>query len=100
MLYALMAGASGCFWGGANAIPLQAVSLYDLFSADKLNESLDLWHKIQPLNRLFWTIPFNPAVKEATNLSGRPVSECRLPVQPLSIDQKDMVKDIFSKVTS
>jgi 4-hydroxy-tetrahydrodipicolinate synthase len=99
MLYALMAGASGCFWGGANAIPVQAVNLYNLYSAGKLSESLDLWHKIQPLNRLFWTIPFNPAVKEATNLSGRPVSECRLPVQPLSIEQKKTVKDIFSKVT-
>ncbi len=99
MLYALMAGASGCFWGGANAIPAQAVRLYDLFSEGKLTESLDLWHKIQPLNRLFWTIPFNPAVKEATNLSGRPVSECRLPVQPLSTSQKETVKDIFLKAT-
>jgi len=98
MLYALMAGASGCFWGGANAIPVQAVHLYNLYSAGKLSESLDLWHKIQPLNRLFWTIPFNPAVKEATNLSGRPVSECRLPVQPLSIEQKKTVNDIFLKV--
>ena len=97
MLYALMAGAYGCFWGGANAIPVQAVRLYDLCSAGNLSEALDLWHKIQPLNRLFWTIPFNPAVKEATNLSGRPVSTCRLPVQPLSADQKEMVQQAFAK---
>jgi 4-hydroxy-tetrahydrodipicolinate synthase len=98
MLYALLAGASGCFWGGANAIPEEAVRLYNLYSAGKLSESLDLWHRIQPLNRLFWTIPFNPAVKEATNLSGRPVSECRLPVQPLSTEQKEMVRDICAKI--
>jgi 4-hydroxy-tetrahydrodipicolinate synthase len=98
MLYALTAGASGCFWGGANAIPAQAVQLYNLYSAGKLNEALELWHTIQPLNRLFWTIPFNPAVKEATNLSGRPVGECRLPVQPLSADQKALVQDIFGKI--
>ena len=99
MLYALMAGASGCFWGGANAIPTQAVRLYNLHSTGKLSESLDLWHKIQPLNRLFWTLPFNPAVKEATNLSGRPVSECRLPVQPLSAEQKEMVGNISAMVS-
>lgn len=98
MLYALMAGASGCFWGGANAIPTQAVLLYNLYSAGKLNEALEIWHTIQPLNRLFWTIPFNPAVKEATNLSGRPVGECRLPVQPLSAEQKALVRSIFEKL--
>jgi 4-hydroxy-tetrahydrodipicolinate synthase len=99
MLYALMTGASGCFWGGANVIPAQAVQLYNLHSAGKFSESLDLWHKIQPLNRLFWTIPFNPAVKEATNLSGRPVAECRLPVQPLSREHKETVRDVYAKVT-
>ncbi len=98
MLYALLAGASGCFWGGANSIPQQAVRLYNLYSSGKLKEALELWHNIQPLNRLFWSIPFNPAVKEATNLSGRPVSECRLPVQPLSDEQKKLVKTIFQKI--
>lgn len=97
MLYALMAGASGCFWGGANAIPEEAVRLYNLYLAGKLSESLELWHRIQPLNRLFWTIPFNPAVKEATNLSGRHVSQCRLPVQPLSKKQKERVREAFAK---
>lgn len=98
MFYALMAGASGCFWGGANAIPTQAVLLYTLCSDGKLNEALEILHRIQPLNRLFWTIPFNPAVKEATNLSGRPVGECRLPVQALSVEQRTLVKNIFEKL--
>ena len=98
MMYALMAGAAGCFWGGANAMPAQAVQLYRLCSAGKLNEALEIWQTIQPLNRLFWTLPFNPAVKEATNLSGRPVGECRLPVQPLSKDQKALVKETFNKI--
>ena len=56
-------------------------------------------NRTQPLNRLFWPIPFNPAVKEATNLSGRPVGECRLPVQALSLEQRTLVKNILEKLT-
>ncbi|MCB2215763.1 MAG: dihydrodipicolinate synthase family protein [Desulfobulbaceae bacterium] len=98
MLYALMAGAVGCFWGGANAYPKEAVKLYDLFTAGKLSEALALWQNMQPLNRLFWTIPFNPAVKEAMNLAGRSISECRLPVQPLTAEQKSLAKSRFDKL--
>ena len=92
MFYALLAGAVGCFWGGANAYPKEAVTLYNLCTEGKLDEALKLWHKIQPLNRLFWTIPFNPAVKEIMNLFGRKISECRLPIQPLTAEQKDIAR--------
>jgi len=87
-LYALMAGCVGCFSGGANATPREAVQLYDLFEAGKLDEALQLWRRMQPFNMFLWTNPFNPTAKEASNLAGRPVGECRRPVLPLSNDQK------------
>jgi len=87
-LYALMSGCAGCFWGGANAMPREAVKLYALFEEKKLEEALVLWRRMQHLNLFLWTNPFNPAAKAASNLSGRPVGECRRPVLPLSAEQR------------
>jgi 4-hydroxy-tetrahydrodipicolinate synthase len=95
-LYGLMAGAAGCFWGGANAMPAEAVRLYDLFQAGNLGEALSLWHRMQPLNRLLWTLPFNPVAKAAANLSGRLVGECRRPVLPLTASQRAAVEEAMA----
>lgn len=95
-LYGLMAGSVGCFWGGANAMPKEAVQLYDLYQAGKLTEALALWHRMQPLNRLLWTLPFNAVAKASANLSGRIVGECRRPVLPLTADQMAAVKEAMA----
>ena len=91
-LYGLMAGAVGCFWGGANAMPKEAVQLYELYQAGRHAEALALWRRMQPLNRLLWTLPFNPVAKAAANISGRSVGECRRPVLPLTAEQMVAVK--------
>ncbi len=95
-LYSLMAGAAGCFWGGANAMPKEAVRLYDLYRAGKLTEALALWRRMQPLNKLLWTLPFNSVAKASANLSGRIVGECRRPVLPLTRDQLAAVRDAMA----
>ena len=95
-LYGLMAGAAGCFSGGANAMPKETVQLYDLYEAGRLGEALKLWRRMQPLNRLLWTAPFNPVTKAASHLSGRPVGECRRPVQPLTAEQMAAVKEAMA----
>jgi 4-hydroxy-tetrahydrodipicolinate synthase len=95
-LYGLMAGASGCFWGGANAMPKEAVQLYELYAAGKLSEALAVWHRMQPLNRLLWSLPFNSVAKAATNLSGRKVGDCRRPVPPLTAEQMAAVKEAMA----
>jgi 4-hydroxy-tetrahydrodipicolinate synthase len=94
--YGLMAGASGCFWGGANAMPKEAVRLYELYVAGKLGDALALWHRMQPLNRLLWSLPFNAVAKAATNLSGHKVGDCRRPVPPLTADQMAAVKEAMA----
>jgi len=80
---ALMAGAVGCFWGTSNAIPADAVRLYELVQAGDLAAANALWQRLYPLNRFIWGHPFNPSVKAATNLLGGDVGMCRRPVQPL-----------------
>ncbi len=85
--YGLVAGASGCVWGGANAMPREAVKLFDLVQAGRLSEGLALWKRMLPANRFFWRHVYNAAVKAATNMSGRPVGPCRPPVRPLRAEE-------------
>ena len=96
--YGLMAGCVGCFTGAGNAMPAESVRLYELFQDGDLNDALVLWRKMQPLNLLLWTYPFNPVAKEASNISGRPVGECRRPVLPLSESQKVILREAMSSL--
>lgn len=82
--HSLMSGCPGCVWGAVNAMPREAVELYDLVMADRLVEARDLWQRIFPSQLFYWTHVYNAAVKAATNLSGRPVGPCRKPVKPLT----------------
>lgn len=86
--YALLAGAVGCFWGGSNAMPVEAVALYTLHAQGKLAEMNALWARLKAANIFFWTNSYNAAVKAAVNMRGGAVGECRLPVLPLSDAKK------------
>ena len=82
--FSLVAGCPGCVWGAVNAMPKEAVDLYNLVASGNLTEARDLWRRMFPANRFFWTHVYNASVKAATNLSGRPVGPCRKPVKPLT----------------
>ncbi|MGD8261670.1 MAG: dihydrodipicolinate synthase family protein [Desulfobacterales bacterium] len=82
--FSLVAGCPGCVWGAPNAMPKEAVDLFNLVSSGKLAEASDLWKRMFPANLFFWNHVYNAAVKAATNLSGRKVGPCRKPVQPLT----------------
>lgn len=82
--YGLVAGCVGCVWGAVNAMPVEAVELYDLVTAGELGKAQELWRRMSPANLFFWTHVYNPAIKAATNLSGRNVGLCREPVMPLT----------------
>ena len=96
-LYALMAGNVGCFSGAANAMPRESVRLYELFQVGRLEEALALWRRMQPLNMFLWTHPFNPAAKEAANISGRSMGVCRRPVMPLPEADRAALKETMSE---
>jgi 4-hydroxy-tetrahydrodipicolinate synthase len=88
---ALVAGCIGCIWGGVNAMPREAVRLYELVSAGKLADAAALWQRLLPAQIFFWTHDYNPSVKLATNLMGRKVGTCRMPLQPLGKeDQREL----------
>jgi len=91
--FSLTAGCPGCVWGAPNAMPKEAVDLYNYVASGKLEEARDLWKRMFPANHFFWTHVYNAAVKAATNLSGRKVGPCRKPVQPLTDSETEGLKE-------
>lgn len=98
MFHGLMAGAQGCFWGTSNAIPREAVQLYELVAAKDLAKAVDLWSRLYPLNRFVWGHPFNPSVKASVNLRGGHVGQCRRPVQPLAGDEMQVLESLIASL--
>ena len=91
--FSLLAGCPGCVWGAPNAMPKEAVDLYELVVSGRLAEARDLWARMFPTNLFFWTHVYNASVKAATNLSGRKVGPCRQPVQSLTDDEMVGLKE-------
>lgn len=79
----LMSGAIGCIWGASNAMPREAVKLYELVSKGDFTTAHQLWKRLLPLNLFFWSHVYNAGVKAATNLRINPVGPCRKPVLDL-----------------
>ena len=96
MLHSLMAGASGCFWGTSNAIPSEAVRLFELSDSNNWDEAMELWNKIYAVNDFIWHNPFNPSVKALGNLLGHDLGQCRRPVQPLTDSELNQLKTAAS----
>ena len=92
MLHSLMVDAVGCFWGTSNAIPNEAVRLYELTMAGQWDQAVELWKRIYAVNDFIWHNPFNPSVKALGNLLGADLRECRRPVQPLTEDETNRLK--------
>jgi 4-hydroxy-tetrahydrodipicolinate synthase len=90
---ALVLGCPGCVWGAPNAMPREAVQLYDLVTEGDIPAARDLWWRMFPSQLFFWNHVYNAGVKAATNLSGRPVGPCRKPVQPLTAAEMTELKE-------
>lgn len=98
--YSMVAGCPGCVWGAANAMPELAVKLYDLVSTGKLAEARAVWEKMFPSQLFFWAHDYNPAVKAATNMSGRNVGLCRKPQMPLAEGEQAELKAIMDALSA
>ncbi len=82
--HALMAGAAGCFWGGANIMPKQSVQLYNLYKEGKIAEMFALWESMKAANVFILSASrFVSAVKAGMRIIGRDMGDCRFPQEPL-----------------
>jgi 4-hydroxy-tetrahydrodipicolinate synthase len=69
-------------------MPHECVQLYEMITAGRHSEALDLWTRMLPANLFFWDngveAEYNSAVKTAANMVGRVLGPCRRPVLPMT----------------
>src|SRR5690349_1650279 len=82
-------GAKGVITVTANIVPRDMAAMFDAFAGGKLDEAMRLHYKLSPLfTALFYET--NPIpVKEALAMMGKIQPELRLPLCPLSTDNRD-----------
>ncbi|MER9136127.1 dihydrodipicolinate synthase family protein [Mesorhizobium sp. M0830] len=91
-LYALMAGARGVIWGGANYMPSEAVELYRLVDRKEYEQALALWQRMLPSLLFIWRSPYTPSVLRAAQLRGYGTGNVRSPLRKLSADQEAQLR--------
>lgn len=91
-LYALMAGARGVIWGGANYMPSEAVELYRLVDRKEYEPALALWQRMLPSLLFIWRSPYTPSVLRAAQLRGYGTGNVRSPLRKLSADQEAQLR--------
>ena len=87
-VFALMAGAHGCIWGGANYMPHEAVKLYHLVAEGDHEGALTLWQKMLPSLLHVWTHDYIPCVVAASKHRGYGLGTVRRPLRPLSAESQ------------
>ncbi len=83
-VFALVSGAVGAIWGGANYMPREAVKLYNHVMAEEYRKALDLWNRMLPSLLHIWTNDYIPCVLAASHARGFGTGNLRRPVRPLS----------------
>ncbi len=82
-IYALMAGATGVIWGGANYMPHEAVTLYNHVAADEHAQALTLWQKMLPSLLHIWTHDYMQCVIAAAHYRGYGLGNVRRPLRQI-----------------
>lgn len=95
-IYALMAGATGAIWGGANYMPHEAVALYTHVAAGEYDQALALWQKMLPSLIHIWTNDYMPCVVAAAHSRGYGTGNIRRPLRTLDQASKDAMLTALS----
>ena len=85
-VFALMAGAVGAIWGGANYMAGEAGLRDEGGAAGEHTAALELWARMIPSLLYIWHGEYNPAVKSASRMRGFDGGGVRRPLRPLSAE--------------
>jgi 4-hydroxy-tetrahydrodipicolinate synthase len=87
-VFAMIAGATGTIWGGANYMPKEAVALYEMVSSGDIAGAMSLWNKMIPSLLYIWKGNYIPKVKAACRLRGFDGGSVRAPLQPIGPNEE------------
>lgn len=86
-VFAFIAGAQGCIWGGANYMPRESVQLFNLVDSGDIAGAMELWSRMIPSLLYIWRGNYIPRVKAASRQRGFDGGSVRAPLRELSADE-------------
>jgi len=86
-VFALIAGAEGCIWGGANYMPHESVRLYELVAGGDIRGAMELWSRMIPSLLYIWSGNYISRVKAACRLRGFDGGSVRAPLRDVSPEE-------------
>lgn len=86
-VFAFIAGAPGCIWGGANYMPRESVKLFEMAASGDTAGAMTLWSRMIPSLLYIWRGSYVPRVKAACRLRGFDGGSVRAPLLEISVDE-------------
>ena len=91
----LLSGAAGAVPACANVAPRLVNELYQAVQAGDLARAQQAQRRLTPLRNAFSLGSFPVVMKEALNLMGYEVGAARLPVQPLTVENREKLRAVL-----
>lgn len=92
----LVYGCSGAVASCANVAPRLVADIYDKFRDGDLAGSLEAQYRLAPLRIATSMGTFPEVIKEGLVLQGIPVGKCLEPIQELTSDEKDKLRQVLA----
>ncbi|MFC3086807.1 dihydrodipicolinate synthase family protein [Tabrizicola soli] len=91
--YALLAGASGLIWGGANIAPKTCLAVVKAAQEGRWAEARALWRKLEPIMSLIWAGDYVQSVYAAAAMTGHGAGNPRKPLRALPADRLPAIRE-------
>lgn len=90
--YALLAGARGLIWGGANFAPRTCLALVRAADAHRWDEVREIWRSLEPAMNLIWQGDYVQSVYAAAEITGYGAGQPRRPLRALDPAKVDALR--------
>lgn len=90
--YALLAGASGLIWGGANIAPKTCLAVVKAAQEGRWTEARETWRKLEPIMSLIWAGDYVQSVYAAAGMTGNGAGNPRKPLRALPADRLPAIR--------
>lgn len=96
--FGLASGAEASVWGTAGVVPELAVGLWETVAErGDLVRGRELWRDLWAISDFLESVNYVAGVKAGLELIGHPAGPARLPVQPLSAEQRERFAEILRR---
>lgn len=100
MPYALLAGAAGLIWGGANFAPRTCVALVRAAKERRWDDAREIWRALEPAMNLIWQGDYVPSVYAAAEITGHGAGTPRRPLRALDDDKLETLRAALGELVA